>query len=372
LYKASSGTFPKRFQAMAFSNRFLHPWLLFAFGFALGILILFGWPWLRAITQSNLETTDDAPIAVFLDQDDVLDSLLDKMRAEGARFHEADVRRVARLMEYGPGIKPGHYRIAPGQTTREWIVPLRLGRQDPINLTFTKFRTAKTLAAHLGERLSFTPQAMEALLGDSVLLAAYGLKPETALSAFLANTYSVWWYTTPEAFLKRMLEERERFWAQGDRPALADSLQQHLGLSTWDIQVLASIVMEEQAALQDEWQRIAGLYLNRIRKGWALESDPTIKFALGDFEARRVTFPMIDASADSPWNTYRNPGVPPGPLCTVSPKAIDAVLKAEQHPYMFMCAKADFSGYHAFARSNAEHNRNRARFIAEQNRRGIR
>ncbi len=353
---------------MAASSRSINRWMLFLLGFALGTAILFGWPWLRAITQSNLETPGNAPVSVYLDADDVLDSLFAKMQAAGARFREADARRVAGLMEYGPRVKPGHYRIAPGQTSREWMVPLRLGRQDPINLTFTKFRTIEALSAHMGERLSFDSTAMANLLSDPTLLAAHGLRPETALAAFLANTYSVWWYTTPEAFLERMLSERERFWNSKGRTARADSL----GLSTWEVQTLASIVMEEQAALPVEWPRIAGLYLNRIEEGMRLESDPTIKFALGNFEARRVTFPMIDACADSPWNTYRQDGIPPGPLCTVSPKAVDAVLFAEDHPFLFMCAKADFSGYHAFARTNREHNINRARFIAEQNRRGIR
>lgn len=363
---------PLTVMIMSASKRFFNPWLLFALGFALGSAVLFGWPWVRAVVQPNLETDTGEPIAVFLDQDDVLDSLFAKMNKAGARFREADARRVARLMEYGPKVKPGHYRIAPGTTSREWIGPLRAGHQQAISVAFTKFRSNADLAAHLGERLAFEAQDMEQLLADSVLLAAYGLTPDRVLSAFISNTYSVWWYSTPEAFLQRMLKERDAFWAGKERQALADSLEQQLGLSTWDIQALASIVVEEQAALPDEWPRIAGLYLNRLRKGWMLQADPTIKYAMGDFGIQRVLLPMIESTSDHPYNTYHHTGVPPGPLCTVSPKAIDAVLYAEQHPYMFMCAKADFSGYHAFARSNAEHARNSARFHAELNRRGIR
>jgi UPF0755 protein len=145
-----------------------------------------------------------------------------------------------------------------------------------------------------------------------------------------------------------------------------------MGLTPLQISTLASIVEEEQAALPDEWPRIAGLYLNRVKRGMLLQADPTIKFAKGDFAQQRVYFADIEATADSPWNTYHQAGIPPGPICTASPRAIDAVLHAEDHSYIFMCAKADFSGYHAFARSNREHERNRALFIAAQNRRGIR
>ncbi len=333
----------------------------------LAIAIVLGWPWYRAVYRPLVAAPDGAA-SVYVAEGETLDGLIGRLGREGLLERPDDARRVARLMHMGPGTKAGHYRVRDGWTAREWLVPLRQGQQDPVRVTFTKFRTPEALAGHFAARLSCDSLALDSLLRSPEALARHGLTGQDRLWAFLANTYEVWWHTTPDAFLERMVRERERFWdADGRRDQAAA-----LGLTPLQVSTLASIVMEEQAALPGEWRRIAGLYLNRVARPMRLESDPTIKYALGRFEAQRVTFPMIDACEDSPWNTYRQDGIPPGPICTVSPLAVDAVLNAEDHDYLFMCAKADFSGYHAFARTLREHNRNRALFIAEQNRRGIR
>ena len=142
------------------------------------------------------------------------------------------------------------------------------------------------------------------------------------------------------------------------------------GLTQLEVSVIASIV-EEESAKEDERPRIAGLYLNRIKKGMKLQADPTIKFALKRFDLRRILYRHLDAAADSPYSTYANKGLPPGPICTPSISSLDAVLNAEKHDYIFMCAKADFSGYHAFAKTHTQHERNRALYTAALDKRNI-
>lgn len=180
---------------------------------------------------------------------------------------------------------------------------------------------------------------------------------------FIPNTYEFYWTTTPEEFSDRMNMEYEKFW-EGER----DRKAKKLDLSRSEVVTLASIV-DEETLYNDENARVAGLYLNRIEKGIPLQADPTLKFALGDFTLKRIL--NEDKKIDSPYNTYRNKGLPPGPISIPSVSAIDGVLNYEKHNYYYMCAKADFSGYHAFARNLAQHNRNARAYQSALNKRRI-
>jgi UPF0755 protein len=306
-------------------------------------------------------------VSLFVRDTCDLEDLIQLLQDQEILIREADFRRAARLMQFGPAIKPGHYLIRPSLSNRQLITPLRQGHQDPVRLTFTRVRHTDRLAARVAARLSLDSAGLAAYLRHPDSLRQFGLTPQTALGAFLPNTYEFWWNTNQRQFVERMLKERERFWeAQGRREKAGE-----LGLTPEQVTVLASIIEEEQNALPDEWPTIAGLYLNRLERGMPLEADPTIKFALGRFDLKRVYLRYIDETADSPYNTYRNPGLPPGPICSPSPRGIDAVLNAEEHNFLFMCAKADFSGYHAFAVTHNEHIRNRNLYTAALNRRGI-
>ena len=166
---------------------------------------------------------------------------------------------------------------------------------------------------------------------------------------FIPNTYEFYWNTSARDFVERMLIEYKKFWSQKSRKNKAD----RLGLNWYEISVLASIVEKEQNIKYDERPKIAGLYLNRLEKKMKLESDPTLIFAIGDFDIKRVL--NKDKKIDSPYNTYLNQGLPPGPICIPSINSIDAVLNHENHGYIFMCAKEDFSGYHNFAFDYSSH-----------------
>ena len=180
----------------------------------------------------------------------------------------------------------------------------------------------------------------------------------------MPNTYEFYWDTDAEAFVEKMADAYKRFW-NADRKAKAKAI----GLSQSEVTTLASIVESEQRRHPDEWPMIAGLYLNRIRKNWKLDSDPTLVFALGDFSKRRVY--NEDKKVESPYNTYKYLGLPPGPIRIASPRAIDAVLDHKKHDYMFMCAKPGMGSYHNFAKTLRQHNANARKFHQWQNKEGI-
>jgi UPF0755 protein len=181
---------------------------------------------------------------------------------------------------------------------------------------------------------------------------------------FFPDTYKMEWDTDADEFIARMAQEYKRFWSE-DRIQKA----RQYGLSQSEVSTLASIVQAEQQVHPDERKVIAGLYLNRLKKGMRLQSDPTVVYAVGDFSINRVLTKHL--STPSPYNTYINAGLPPGPINLPSKQTIDAVLNADKNNYIFMCAKADFSGYHAFATNLSEHNRNARAFQKALNHRKI-
>lgn len=180
---------------------------------------------------------------------------------------------------------------------------------------------------------------------------------------FIPNTYEVYWNTSAKNFMNRMKKEYDRFW-NDSRKAKA----KEIGMSPVEVAILASIVEEETAAY-DEYPVVAGLYINRLKRNIPLQADPTVKFAWGDFTLQRILFSHLEI--DSPYNTYKHTGLPPGPLRIPSIKGLDAVLNYQKHSYLYMCAKEDLSGRHNFAKTLAEHSRNAKKYQAELNRRKI-
>ena len=200
-------------------------------------------------------------------------------------------------------------------------------------------------------------------MNDSTWCDSLGFTRETIPALFIPNTYEIYWNVSPERFMARMKQEYNRFWTE-ERRKKAEAL----GLTPVEVSTLASIV-EEESAVADEYPTIAGLYLNRLKAGMPLQADPTVKFAAGDFALQRILDKHL--AIDSPYNTYKYAGLPPGPIRIPSIRAIDAVLNPAHHRYFYMCAKEDFSGRHNFAATLAEHNRNANRYRAELNRRKI-
>jgi len=286
------------------------------------------------------------------------------LQSENILINEASFRWVSDQMNYTNKVLPGRYEIQQSMSNRELILLLRSGRQTPINVTFNNIRTIDKLASVISVQLEADSAALIGLLSNDSFLSEYDLSSETALSLFIPNTYEFYWNTSARQFVERMAEEYKDFW---NETRLQQSIK--IGLKPTEVSVLASIV-EQETSKNDEKALIAGVYMNRYHKGWKLEADPTLIFAAGDFSIQRVL--NVHKEINSPYNTYMYSGFPPGPICMPSIKSLDAVLNYEQHNYMFFCARDDFSGYHAFARTYSQHLVNARKFQRELNRRNIR
>jgi UPF0755 protein len=257
---------------------------------------------------------------------------------------------LARQKKYPSLIKPGRYVIINGLSCNSLINLLRSGRQSPVRITFNNYvRTLNDIAGRIGKQIETDSARIMSFLSDDSNYSQDGFKKETIISVFIPNTYELYWNTDPKQLYNRMLKEYRLFW---NEKRLLKAKEE--GLAPVEVAILASII-DDEVAKNDEKPRIAGVYLNRLRMGIPLQACPTIKFALNDFTITRVLNKYL--LVDSPYNTYKHPGFPPGPIGCASIEGMDAVLNAEKHEYIFFAAKADFSGYHNFSRTLSEHNR---------------
>ena len=287
----------------------------------------------------------------------VVDSLLPRIghhRAFGA---------YARRIDLETTFKPGHYVLKPGMSVIEVARMLKLGMQTPVRVTLNNVRIPAQLAQKLARQIDADSTAIMQALTSKALAAEVGFDSVTLFSMFIPDTYEFYWTVTPEEFVQRMKREYDRFWTPE-----RDAKRKRSGLSRLEVMTLASIVYEETRKT-DEMPRIAGVYVNRLRKGIPLQADPTVKYAMQDFGLRRILHRHL--KYPSPYNTYIIKGLPPSPICMPGKNAIDAVLDFEKHDYIFFCARPTFDGYHNFARTLREHNANARAYSAELNRRRI-
>jgi UPF0755 protein len=259
---------------------------------------------------------------------------------------------LAKKFDLPQKIKAGKYEIKNGESIINLIRTLKNGKQSPVNLIITKLRTKEDFARFAGKQLECDSTMIINYLNNSDSLKANGFDSNTVMTAIIPDTYTFYWNTTASRLFHKIAAEGKKFWTE-------ERLQKarNVGLTPEQVYVLSSII-EEETNKYDEMPLMASVYINRVNTGMRLGADPTVKFAARNFAARRVTLKMISESAESPYNTYRNAGLPPGPICTPSVKTIDAVLNAASTSYLYFCAKADFSGYHSFAATSAEHLKN--------------
>lgn len=261
---------------------------------------------------------------------------------------------IAKLMDYDVSVKPGRYRLNKNMSNVAAIRLLRAGIQEPTYITFNTVRLKEDLATRITQNIEMTPVDFLFTLDRYGKENKKGFDENTELCQFIPNTYEVYWNISPDALIRRMEEEYERFWNE-TRTGKAAALD----LTPVEVSILASIVQAEARNI-DEGPVISGLYLNRLRKNMYLQADPTLVYASGDFTLKRVL--NVHRQIDSPYNTYKYKGLPPGPINLPEIWAIDAVLDYQQHNYIYMCAKEDFSGYHNFATNLRDHNRNAERY----------
>jgi len=290
------------------------------------------------------------------------DDLISELEEKHYLKDIASFKKVAELKSFSK-VKAGRYTIHNKMSNNALINMLRIGDQTPVRITFNHIRTLKQLAGKVSVNIESDSISLVKKLYDKEIQKKYGFNSHTFISMFIANTYELYWNTSAEAFIKRMATEYKAFWNK-KRKAKA----RKLGLSQSEVTTLASIV-ELESLKNDEKPRIAGVYLNRLRKGMLLQADPTVIFAVGDFNIKRVLKKHLEI--DSPYNTYKYKGLPPGPIYLPSVSSIDAVLNYEHHSYIYFCAKEDFSGYHNFAKSYSQHINNARKYQRALNRRRI-
>lgn len=270
----------------------------------------------------------------------------------------------ATRLDLAKSIKPGRYQIHEGQNVVDIVRMLKLGLQSPIRLTFNNIRTPAQLAGRIAEQIEADSMEVVSVLSAEEVLDKIGVKTTNELiSIFIPNTYEIYWTTSPVRLVERMKREYDSFW-NNER----ETKRKGLNLSRLEVSTLASIVYEETAR-EDEMARVAGVYVNRLKRGMKLQADPTVKYAMGDFELKRILHKHL--KYDSPYNTYMYAGLPPSPIAMASIVAIDAVLNYERHNYLFFCARPEFDGYHNFAQTLRQHNANSRAYSAELNRRKI-
>lgn len=262
-----------------------------------------------------------------------------RLASEAMRFHT---------------IRPGKYVFEGEESNQKIIQKLRVGQHYPVRFTFNNVRTKEQFVEKVNDKFLFANSDLEELLNDISFLNKYNVNPQNVISLFIPDSYEIYYDITAEVFFERMYHYYDKFWTD-ERKELAKSI----GITPLDAITLASIVEEENYRAEEK-PIIAGVYINRLHKGMKLQADPTVKYALGDFSLKRILFEHLEV--DSPYNTYKYEGLPPGPIRIPEKSTVDAVLHYTRHNYIYMCAKEDFSGAHNFAATAQEHARNAAKY----------
>lgn len=324
-----------------------------------------GFQMYQKVYQSNVTLKNTSNKYFYVASHFTFEDLTNSLYEEGYVVDRESFKWVAeKKSNFKNNIHPGRYLLKEGMSNNALIDLLRSGEQVPVKVTFNNVRTIEQLAGKLTKNLECDSSEVIDLLGDRSYVSKYGFNRITILTLFLPNTYQFNWNTSAEEAVERMATEYKKFWT-AERKAKAKKLN----LSQSEVSTLASIVQAEQSVHSDERAKVAGLYINRIKKGMRLESDPTVIYGVGDFTIKRVLNKHL--KKDTPYNTYLHKGLPPGPINLPSIKSLDAVLNYEKHDYIFMCAKEDFSGYHNFAKTYQQHIVYANKFRRELNRRKI-
>ncbi len=291
------------------------------------------------------------------------EDFLKELQENGALRNFERFQKAALQMELADRLRPGRYLLTEGLNNRTLINKIKSGNQEAVSLKIQNFRKKENLAAYLAKNLEADSVDFMSVIDSVPLLDSMGYTRENIYTLFIPNTYHIYWNTSPIDFFNRMKKEHDQFWT-AERKEKAAALK----LNPTEATILASIV-DAEALFDREMPTIAGLYLNRLERGIRLQADPTVIYANGDFTVKRVINSLL--KKDSKYNTYLYGGLPPGPIMMPSIQAIDAVLNREKNNYIYMCAKEDFSGYHNFAETQAQHEVNAKKYREALNKRNI-
>ena len=297
------------------------------------------------IFRANIKTPDGKNASLYIPSDADFQYVKNELTSMGVLVNAKAFTWLSKRTDYVNGVHPGHYSLTDKMTNQELVDMLRFGHQTPVKVVFHNIRNIEQLAGRISKQIE--PDSIE-------ILNAIKDNDSVDATSFIPNTYELYWNTDAESFVERMTTEYNAFW-NDTRKQKAQSKK----LTQREVSILASII-DKETTKTSEMPRIAGVYLNRLKRHWPLQADPTLIYALGDYTIRRVL--DVHKKIDSPYNTYKYAGLPPGPICIPSIASIDAVLNAENHKYYYFCAKEDLSGYHVFARNITEHNRNAEKY----------
>lgn len=286
-------------------------------------------------------------VNIFIPMDAVYEEVKDSLRENGILVNEKAFDILSARKRYNSNVKPGRYVITNSMSNNDIVNLLKSGSQTPVRITFNNIRTPAELSERLGEQLALDSATLHKALLNESLYSNEGFRAETIIAAFIPDTYEVYWTVSADDLIGRMIKEFRRFWDKEKLQKARDA-----GLSPVEVSTLASIV-DDEVLMEDEKPKIAGVYINRLRRNMPLQACPTIKFALKDFTIRRVLNEHLDV--DSPYNTYMHTGLPPGPVRCASKSGLNSVLNAEDHNYLYFVARHDFSGYHHFSTNLRDH-----------------
>ncbi|MBQ0084960.1 MAG: endolytic transglycosylase MltG [Prevotella sp.] len=305
----------------------------------------------------------DSDATIYITEKDNIDSVYSKMESICEPVHFVIFKQMMTLVDYSNNIRHGRYEITTADQILDVFKRMKNGSQSSVKVTIPPVRTLAQLTSKMSSYLNIDSTDLYNTLRDEGVCRQYGYDTTSIIAMFIPNTYDIYWDTTIDKFLKRMKRECDKFW-QGERMTKAEAM----GLTPVQVSTLASIV-DEETSFDEEKPIIAGLYYNRLCRGMRLQADPTVKFAIGDFTIKRIHHNML--SIDSPYNTYKHKGLPPGPIRIPTVVAIESVLNHQHHNYIFMCAKEDFSGKHNFAVTAEEHMKNAKRYSTSLDKNGI-
>lgn len=323
----------------------------------LAVAIIFGWLFFGPTVNSPKDKY--AYIATGSDYNKVVEQLQQQDVIGSATWFNM----ASRIIGY-KSIRPGRYPVKNGMSIVGLVRMLRNGQQDPVDFVVTKIRTKEILAGRLGKAFEFDSAAMLLYMNSTDSLREYGLDSNTVMAAVLPYTYTSKWNTTPGKIFGQFFNSYKSFWTEERRQKAAS-----LGYTPLQITTIASIIEEETNAATDK-PNVASVYMNRIAKGMPLQADPTVKFALKDFSLKRIY--EKHTRVESPWNTYVNRGLPPGPICTPSLATINAVLDAPKTDYIYFVASSAFDGTHVFTTNYNDHLKYARIYQQELNKRNIR
>ncbi len=302
----------------------------------------------KTIYQPNINSIDKKSQIIYIPTGSNFEDVLGILNNHNILKNQTTFEFLAEKKKYKKAVKPGKYRVLANMNNNALINLLRAGIQEPIELNFNGIKTTNQLISRLCRRIEADSNSLYRAMNDNGYLSKYGFNSDNIQTLFIPNTYEFYWNTSVDDFFNRMAKEYKAFWTN-ERKKKAGQI----GYSQSEVAILASIVQGEQCCDNSEKKIIAGLYINRLKQGMLLQSDPTVIFAIGDFTIQRVS--LEQTRFDSPYNTYIIKGLPPGPIGFAQESSIDAVLNYDKNNYIFMCAKEDLSGKHYFATSYEQH-----------------